>query len=191
MPRFGAQVLSLLLSLCLLAPSAAVAQDGGLKVVIVSGEGGINNIEKRVVVEPIVEVQDADGRPVPKAVVTFRSPATGPSVTFFGASRVSTVTTDESGRAQAAGMIPNTEEGSFYIDVEAKQEGRTATARITQTNAYAPGEPKRKSSKWRWWALLGTGAAISITAAALAGGGSSDPTPTTLTFNGVNVGAPR
>lgn len=190
----GFRALSWLLAAALLSATCLQAQQGGLKIVVLNGDGGINNIEGRVGVEPIVEVRGADGKPAPGAVVTFRSPPSGPSVTFFGAARTSTITADDAGRAQATGMLPNTESGAFYIDVEATHEGQTATARLTQTNMSAPGAPKTKSGLgWRWWAVIGAAAAIGITAVVLGGEGDSDPSgPTTgITFNGVTVGAPR
>jgi len=114
----GFRALSWLLAAALLSATCLQAQQGGLKIVVLNGDGGINNIEGRVGVEPIVEVRGADGKPASGAVVTFRSPPSGPSVTFFGATRTSTITADEAGRAQATGMLPNTESGAFYIDAD-------------------------------------------------------------------------
>ncbi len=191
MRRFGVQVMAMAMAAGLAAP-VGWAQEG-LKIRVIAGEGGINNIENRVVVEPIIEIQDAAGKPIPKAAVTFRSPSTGPSVTFFGAAHASTLTTDDSGRARAAGMAPNTEEGSFFIDVEAKYGDQTASLQITQTNAYAPEAvvKKKKNIGWKVITLIGVAAAGGIAAAALSGDGGSASSPTTVGVGGVSVGAPR
>ena len=191
MRRFGVRLVATATAVLLAVP-ATWAQEG-LQIQVLSGEGGINNIDRRVVVEPIVEVQDAAGKPIPKAVVTFRSPSTGPSVTFFGAARTSTVTTDDSGRAQATGMVPNTEEGTFTIAVEAKHAEQTAAAEITQTNAYAPEAAAKKKKPWGWKivTLVGVGVAGGIAAAALSGDGDSAANPTGVSVGGVSVGAPR
>ena len=139
------QSLAVLLSILLLTPQFGLAQEeSAIRIKVLAGEAGINNINQNVVVEPMIEIQDANGKPIPKATVTLRSPATGPSVTFFGASRVSTLTTDDQGRVRAAGMLPNSEEGTFNIEVEAAYNNMTSATTITQTNAVAPGDPKPK-----------------------------------------------
>jgi hypothetical protein len=173
------QALSCALSAALLTAPILQAQDGGLRVVVLRGEEGVNNIDQRIVVEPIVEVQDAEGKPVPKALVTFRSPAVGPSVTFFGASRSSTISTDDAGRAQATGMLPNTEPGAFHIDVEAAAQGMSASAQIAQSNVAAAETKQEKKLDWRWWVAIGAGVAIAITAAVLDGDSGPAAAPQT------------
>ena len=191
MIRFSTRVLSLLTTLALFTSTLAFGQEGGIRIQVLNGDGGINNIEKRVVVEPVVEVLDADGKPIPKAVVIFKSPSTGPSVTFFGASRTTTLTTDDQGRAAAAGMTPTADEGTFLIDVEASYAGQKSTAQITQTNAYAPGAPKpRKGIGWKIIALVGAAAAGGIVAATR-GGDDGGPASTSVSVGVVSVGAPR
>ena len=190
--RFSIQVLSCVMSFALFTSTLAFGQEGGIKIQVLNGDGGINNIEKRVVVEPVVEVLDADGRPIPKAVVMFTSPSTGPSVTFFGASRTTTLTTDDEGRASAAGMTPTAEEGTFLIDVEATHAGQKVTAQITQTNAYAPGAPKpKKGMGWKIIALVGAAAVGGVVAATRGGSDATNPNPTSVTLGSVSVGAPR
>lgn len=192
MKRVFAQNLALSLSLLLAAPWPLWAQaGGGLRIVPVAGEGAINNIEKRVVVEPIVEVQDEQGRPVEGARVEFRCPTSGPSATFFGASPSTTVETDETGRARAAGMSPNAEQGTFPIQITATHEGRTATFAMTQTNAVAPDAPKGKRGiGWRLLAAIGAGVAAGVVAATR-GDDNGQGTPTTISVGTVSVGAPR
>ena len=192
MRRLGFEVVCSVLAFALAIPTSGLAQSG-LSVQVLSGEGAINNIENRVAVEPLVEVRDAEGRPVAKAVVTFRSPAEGPSVTFFGASRTTTLTTDESGRARAAGMTPNAAEGAFQINVVAEHDGQSAESVINQANAYSPAMPKakKKGLGWKVLAVITAGAAAGIAAAAIGGGDDAAANPTSVSLGSVSVGAPR
>lgn len=191
MRSFGVRSAAVLLAATLAAPIGWSQQS--LQIRVLAGEGGINNINQRVVVEPIVEVVDAEGRPVPKATVRFRAPASGPSVTFFGASNTAELTTDDSGRAQATGMLPNTEAGAFVIDVEAEHEGQSAAAEIAQTNSYPVSgweSEKKKRMGWKIMTLVVVGAAAGIAIAALSGDGDTT-NPTSVGVGGVSVGAPR
>ncbi len=192
MRRFGLEAVCSVLAVMLAIPSSALAQ-GGLNVNVLSGEGAINNIESRVAVEPMVEVRDAEGRPVPKAVVTFRSPAEGPSVSFFGASRTTTLTTDENGRARAAGMTPNAAEGAFQISVSATHQGESAETLINQANAYSPAMPKakKKGLGWKVLAVITAGAVAGVAAAAIGGDDNGSAAPTSVSLGSVSVGAPR
>ena len=188
-----ARAFAILLSVLLAFPLLLTAQQtGGLSIIPVAGEGAINNIEKRVVVEPIVEIQDGQGRPVEGAKVEFRCPTSGPSATFFGASPTLTVNTDASGRARAGGMSPNAEEGTFAIQITATHEGRTAATMMTQTNAIAPGSPRAKKSVfgWRLLAVIGAGVAAGVVAGSRRDS-STTATPTTISVGTVSVGAPR
>ena len=186
------QVLAAALSVLLVAAPSARAVDAALQIRVLAGDGGINNINSNVAVEPVIEVIDSAGKPVPKATVTLRAPASGPSVTFFGASRVATVTTDDQGRVRVTGMLPNTVEGSFQIEVQAEYNNMAASASITQSNAVAPGEPKpkRRGIGWRMVAAIGAAATVGIVAAALRGE-SEEVTPTTIRIGNVGVSTPR
>lgn len=188
-----ARALATSLSVVLAFPILLSAQQsGGLSIIPVAGEGAINNIEKRVIVEPVVEIQDEQGRPVVGAKVEFRCPISGPSATFFGASPTLTVDTDAAGRARASGMSPNTELGTFAIQITVTHEGRTATAMMTQTNAVAPGSPRAKKSIFGWRLLVAIGAGVAAGVVAGARRDSSDTaTPTTISVGTVSVGAPR
>jgi len=185
------QVLAVGLSVLLFVPSS-FAQGGSIEIRVLAGEGGINNINSNVAVEPVIEVVEASGKPLPKATVTLRAPASGPSVTFFGASRVATVTTDDQGRVRVSGMVPNTQQGAFQIEVEAEYNNMTASAVITQSNAVAPGEPKpkRRGIGWRMIAAISAAATAGVIATALRGE-SEAASPTSIRIGTVSVGAPR
>jgi hypothetical protein len=191
--NIAARALAVSLSLMLALPILLPAQEsGGLSIIPVAGEGAINNIEKRVIVEPIVEIQDQQGRPIEGAKVEFRCPTSGPSATFFGASPTLTVDTDAAGRARANGLSPNVEEGTFSIQITVTHEGHTATAMMTQTNAVAPGSPTAKKSifGWKLLAVIGAGVAAGVVAGSRRDS-SSAATPTSISVGAVSVGAPR
>ncbi len=194
------RLVSLLLCALLVfeAPMAAQAKPG-LRIVVVDGEGAINNIQLGSGREPVVEVRDADDKPVPGAKVTFTLPDMGPSGTFFGASRKVTVTTNEQGRATGTGFRPNLQEGRFQIQVMAAANDQTATAMITQSNSMPVGGVSRTTSAKK---RFGTGKIVAIAAAAgiiaaVAATRDSDETRpatvqgTTITPGTVSVGIPR
>ncbi len=192
MAHLFSQVLAVSLSVLLVAPSFAQGVGGGIQIRVLAGDGGINNINNNVAAEPVIEVVDSSGQPVAKAAVTLRAPASGPSVTFFGASRVATMTTDDQGRVRVTGMVPNTVEGSFQIEVQAEFNNMTATTAITQSNAVAPGQPKpkRRGIGWRMIAAISGAATVGIIAAALRGE-SDQVTPTSIRLGNVGVSTPR
>src|ERR1041385_7196761 len=91
-------VLMVLLNL-LHAPAWAQQAAAGLRIIIVEGEGAINNIRQRVNREPIVQVEDNNRKPVAGAVVVFLLPDSGASGTFTDGSRMLMTVTDNQGRA--------------------------------------------------------------------------------------------
>ena len=114
------------------APSAA---QPALHIVIVEGDGAVNNIKQRTAREMIVQVQDENNRPVAGAAVVFALPRTGAGGAFANGSRTLTVTTDANGRAVAQNFRPNNTAGAFKIEVSASFQGQTAAATISATNA--------------------------------------------------------
>ena len=191
MAHLSSKFLALSLSALLFVPSAQALQ-ASIQIRVLAGEGGINNINTNVAIEPVIEVVDAEGKPIEKATVTLRAPAEGPSVTFFGASRVATVTTDDQGRVRVTGVLPNTHVGTFQIEVEAEYNNMSATAIITQSNAVAPGQPKpkRRGIGWRMIAAISAAATVGIVASALRSD-DAEASPTSIRIGSVSVGAPR
>src|SRR5689334_24308851 len=106
-------------------PLPVGAQEGQLNLVIVEGEGAINNIRQRTAREPIVQVEDENHKPVAGAVVVFLLPNDGPSGVFPNGSRSLTVTTDSKGQAIARGLRPNNISGRYEIRVQASYQGKT------------------------------------------------------------------
>ncbi|MGA2575039.1 MAG: hypothetical protein ABSH24_03345 [Bryobacteraceae bacterium] len=130
----------LLCALLALPPQTMQAQDEPptqLNIVIVEGEGAVNNLRQRVVREPIIRVEDQNHKPVAGAAVSFLLPENGAGGTFVNGTKLLTVTTDANGQAVARGIKPNNVSGQYQIKVTASSGKVTATATITQVNAAA------------------------------------------------------
>ena len=108
-----------------------------LNLIVVEGEGAINNISHRVAREPIIQVEDENRKPVAGAAVTFILPDGGASGVFLDGSRSLITVTDESGRAVARGLQTNRLAGKFQIRVTASFQGQVGSAVIHQVNAMA------------------------------------------------------
>ncbi len=106
-----------------------------LNLVIVEGEGAINNIKQRTARETIVRVEDENHRPVAGAAVAFLLPDYGPSGAFVGGGKSAVVTTDSTGRAVMPQLQPNKLAGQFQVHVTASANGQQATGTISQSNA--------------------------------------------------------
>jgi hypothetical protein len=134
-------LLSLGLAFLLAVPDVVLsspAQTSGvskLNLVIVEGEGAINNVRQRTAREPIVQVEDENHKPISGAAVLFTLPQGGPGGTFANGAKTLQVMTDSKGQAIAKGLRLNDVSGKFQIQVEASYQGSTATATINQANA--------------------------------------------------------
>ena len=170
-------LLAVVLASMLAFPQHGWGQQAGLQVLVLSGEAATNDVETRAASEPVVEVRNSQGEPVPGSKVVFRTPAVGPSATFYGASRAITMTTDETGRATAGGMMPNTEPGEFFIDVTATSGSLKGGATIAQSNVMTRTVEKNRRFGWRFWAAMGAAAALGTAAAVRRSNDPSDPPP--------------
>jgi len=159
-------------------PASTIAQTQApptsLKIVVLEGDGAINNIQQRRARAPVVQVVDEGGSPVKDVSVTFLLPDVGPSGAFGSGGRTLTLLTDQKGRAAGRGLVPDQATGKFEIRVVASYQGQTAKAVITQTNAQ-PAEAARggSSKKFLLIALIGGAVAGGAFAAMGHGGGSS------------------
>ncbi|HWF46286.1 MAG TPA: hypothetical protein VG168_04720 [Bryobacteraceae bacterium] len=117
--------------------NATSAPPESLSITIIDGDGAFNNVKQRVAREPIVEVDDQNHKPVAGALVLFLLPGNGPGGSFAGAGQSLTVTTDQAGRAIAAGFKPNHSAGQFKINVRVSYKGLKASTQIAQTNIAA------------------------------------------------------
>ncbi len=137
-------VLSLSLTMMMSLPDVGMAdpldpaQGSGaskLNLVIIEGEGAINNVRQRTAREPIVQVEDENRKPIAGATVLFLLPESGPSGTFAKGARTLQVMTNSKGQAVAKGLKLNNVSGKFQIQVEASHNGMSSTATINQANA--------------------------------------------------------
>ncbi len=190
-------LVSLSLSLLLAIPDVARAATQApvpakLNIVIVEGEGAINNIRQRTAREPIVQVEDENHRPVAGAAVLFLLPENGPGGTFANGARSLSVTTDSQGRAVAQGLRVNNVKGKFQIQVEASYMGLSAAATITQTNAVITAATAGGVSGKLIGILAALGGAAVVGAVVATrgggGGGTPAPTPTTISAGTPTVG---
>ena len=165
-----------------------------LTIVIIEGEGAINNVRQRVAREPIIEVQDENKKPIAGAAVTFLLPNQGASASFANGARSLTTTTGPDGRAMARGLRPNNVNGEYQIRVNASHQGQTASTSITQTNqVLAAAAAGGISGKLIAIIAVAGAAAAGGAVAATRGGNVNGGTPqsTTITPGNPSVGGPR
>jgi len=154
-----------------------------LNLVVVEGEGQINNIRQRTAREPVVQVEDENHKPVAGAIVVFTTPSNGASGVFANGSHTLTVTTDDTGRAVARGLKPNNAQGQYQVHVNASSRGQTTSTNITMTNAVvaaAAGAAAGAGHGKLITVLIVAGAAAAGGAAYAATRGSGGTTPTTV-----------
>ena len=195
---FISPVLGILLALQPLGGASPQQVPTELNIVVVEGDGAINNIRQRTAREPIVQVEDENNRPVAGATVVFVLPESGPGGTFAGGARSLTVVTDQQGRAVAKGLIHNGQQGKFQIQVNASHQQLTATANISQANAVLTAASAGISGKMiAILAVVGGAIAGGVIAATSGGNGSNGgPTgppvrpPTTITPGAPSFGGP-
>ncbi len=188
--------LALLLAGSLPLPAAQAPTAPKLKIVILEGEGAINNVRQRTARDPIVQVTDENDRPVAGAVVTFLLPDRGAGASFANGAKSLSVTTDAQGRAVATGLQSNNVPGEYQMRVTASHQGQTASAVISQTNvaaAAAAGAGKLVAIL----AIVGGAVAGGVIAATRGDNGGSPaaapaaPRIATVSAGGPTVGAPR
>ena len=177
------------------------APAGGLKIIVVQGEGALNNIRTRSGAPLIVEVRDDGDKPVAGAEVVFQLPPAGPGGVFNGWMRNQTARTSAEGRAESNGFAPNDEAGRFNIKVSATSGTKSASVIVAQTNTAngSGGSGKQVKSKNTLLKVLlivgAAGAAGGIIAATRGGSSSSTPatpaTPISISTGPITIGGPR
>ena len=185
--------------LALLVATGLMAQAPALNIVVVEGEGAINNVRQRTAREPIVEVQDENHKPVAGAIVVFTAPTQGAGGAFSGGAHSLTVVADDQGRAVAHGFQPNGVKGNYQMHVNASANGRTGSTNINMTNAAVAGAAGASAGiSGKVIAIIAVAAAAAVGGALYAthsgGGGNNNTTvtsPTTITAGTTTVGAPH
>ena len=194
------QIFLALVALSCQAQQVVQGPGGDLKIVVVQGEGALNNIRTRSAAPLIVEVRDTGDKPVAGAEVVFQLPPAGPGGVFNGWMRTQTARTNPEGRAETNGFTPNDEAGRLNIKVTATSGNKSSSAIISQTNTpngSDSGNGKQYKSKHKLLTVV-----LLVGAAGLAGGivaatrgGSSTPatppTPITVGAGPITIGGPR
>ncbi len=125
----------------LLVQSSLPAQDQPqgpkLNIVVISGDGAINNIKSRTAREMIVEVRDENNKPVAGASVAFLLPDSGPGLVSSNGSRMVTTLSDTNGRAAVRGLRPNGQSGNFNVQVRANFQQSFGQIVVAQSNIVA------------------------------------------------------
>ena len=118
------------------AQVAPTAPPQGLRIMILSGEGALNNIEARTAREPIVEVEDQNHKPVAGAVVLFtiHGGKNGAGGSFQNGSTTLSTVTNAAGIAMATGFQPNSNSGAWQVTVTASYGSLTASTVINEIN---------------------------------------------------------
>jgi hypothetical protein len=200
--------LTFTLALQLAAPAAwtqeIAAQEASgpapFHIVVLEGEGSINNIKQQVNRGALVLIEDENRNPLPGAAVTFYLPSEGPSGVFLNGSRVLTVFTDNAGLAASRGIRFNNLVGLMRIKVSASSFSQVSKGAITQTNvssaasvksSYVPATRARRSSGGPvlsrkavvWIAVAGAGVAAAVYF-------GTKTTPPSAGIGGSTIGAP-
>jgi len=183
--------------LCLLMFSGqvlnAAAQESvppkSLQIVILDGEGALNNIKLRTAHEPIVQVQDENHKPVAGALVLFLLPNSGPGGTFVNGTTTLSVTTDAEGKALARGLLNNKVTGPFQIQVRVKYNELSAQTVINQENIKnkSTNTSQNGQSAIIKWVMIGAAVGVGVGLGVWA---SQSSHTTTITAGTPTVGAP-
>jgi hypothetical protein len=172
---------------------------GEIKIVVVQGEGALNNIRARSAAPLIVEVRDSSDKPVAGAEVVFQLPPAGPGGVFNGWMRNQTARTSAEGRAETNGYTPNDEAGRFNIKVTATSGTKTTSSIVAQINTpngtdTNGKQAKSKSNLWKVALIVGAAGLAGGIVAATRGGSSTPatpPTPISVTAGPITIGGPR
>jgi len=175
-----------------------------LNLVVVEGEGAINNVRQRTAREPIVRVEDENHKPIAGVAIVFTLPTEGATGEFAKGSKTLTVMTDANGEAKGIGFKVNQTNGKLPIHVTASYRGLTARTVITQLNEGGAAGATSSSSGGHG-VLIGVLVAVG---AAAAGGGAylatrnkqtspgtptapAGPTPIGITAGTASIGGGR
>ena len=164
-----------------------------LRVIVLQGEGAVNNLKTGEITEPVVEVRDVNERPLEGSTVIFRLPPTGPGGLFAQQKTSFQTRTNAQGQAASSRYTLTNSPGKFAIQVTATYENRTGRAVITQTNSahtFSVTEPKHIRKRWYIIAAVAVGVGGGIGIWELTR--SSPPTPGfSVAAGSVIFGAPR
>jgi hypothetical protein len=144
----------------------AQAMPSALKIVVIEGEGVVNNIQSSTGREPVVRIEDDDHTPINGAAVVFTLPTEGATGEFRNGAKTVTLVTSRDGMAKAQGLKVYRLNGKLPIHVTASYRGLTARTVINQTVEGAP--PGARVGKGGSGKLI---AILAVIGAGAAGGG--------------------
>jgi hypothetical protein len=181
-------------------PVSSLPTVQNLKVIVLAGNGEVNDLERRVMAPLVVEILDLQDRPIEGADVVFRFPLRGPSAVFADQKSAKTVRSNGQGEAAATGWTANNELGTFQVHVTATYGNQVGETTITMSNVARSrdaqmskigGRKSLWSSKWFKIGLIagGAGLAAGIVLATRGGGGATNRT-ITVTPGSPSVGGP-
>ena len=183
-------------------PMAPLPVIKNLKLLVLAGNGEMNDLERRVMASLVVQVLDQNDRPVEGAEVVFRFPLNGPGAAFTGGKTSQTVRTTGTGEAAAVNWMANGEVGAFEVHVTATYGNEVGETTVKMSNVTRIVESARKGSKQAHWysptwvkiAVIGgvAGAVAGIFLATRGGSHSSTSgtVPITVTPGSPTVGHP-
>jgi hypothetical protein len=183
-------------------PMAPLPVVKNLKMLVLAGNGEMNDLERRVMAPLVVQVLDQNDRPVEGAEVVFRFPGSGPGATFQGGKTSQTVRSNGTGEAAAVNWMASNEVGTFEIHVTATYGNEFGETTIKMSNVTRIVEGSKKGGKQAHWysptwvkvALIGgaAGAIVGIVLATRGGSHSagSGTVPITVTPGPPTVGHP-
>jgi hypothetical protein len=183
------------------APAQPLAQlpvEQSLKILVLAGNGEMNDLERRVMAPLVVQVLDRDDRPVEGADVVFRFPINGPGATFATGKTSETARTNAGGQAAALNWMANGQIGKFQVHVTASYGNQVGETTVSMINVMrvVPEVAKGKAAGWwshRWVkiAVIGGAAAIVVgVVLATRGGSKSSGSTITIAPGSPTVGAP-
>ncbi len=188
------------LALLIIPACLSIAQEAPqpptMNILILYGEGAINNIKQRTSRETIVQVEDENHRPIAGAVIIFQLPADGPGGVFVGGSKTVSLVSDAQGKVVMTHIQPSQVMGNFQIHVNASFQGRQASTVIHQAIGPTPAGPNPvHAAHGKTIGIVAGVVAAGAIAAAVALTRNNAPTVTiptgTITAgNGATLGAP-
>jgi hypothetical protein len=164
------KALAISLSFLIASPAlTAQTMPTQINIVVIEGEGAVNNIRQRVARDPVVQVEDENHKPIAGAVVMFTLPTEGATGEFGGTVKSAVVNTSADGRAVAPNLKLNGISGKVPIHITASYRGLSAHTSITMFSQVPAGEKESKSSGGGHGTLI---AVLVILGAGAAGGGA-------------------
>ena len=178
-------------------PLAQLPEEQSLKILVLAGNGELNDLQRKIMAPLVIQVLDTNDRPVEGAEVVFRFPIEGPGATFASGKTSETVRTNATGQAAALNWMANGMVGRFEVHVTASYGNQIGETTLKMTNVLKVVEEQPKGKAKSWWshrwvkvAVIGGAAAI-IAGVVLATRGSKSGSSTiTIAPGSPTVGAP-